>query len=93
MTLWKASPKSRMSHYSVGVDAWQEGQIDFIFIVQVNFAHQSPLLQLLQASELLLIVRVGTADREDWTPHAVSLSVQGATHIAFAHCQPRLLFE
>jgi hypothetical protein len=72
---------------------WQEGQIDLIFIVQVNFARLGTPLLAMQARTLLLIRWVRTAHRQHWTLHAIALAVQGATHTAFADFQPGLLFQ
>jgi len=72
---------------------WQESQVDFIFIVQVKFACQSTPLQLLQARRLLLVFWIRTADGEDWTLHTIALTMQAATHTAFADLQFGLLSQ
>jgi hypothetical protein len=73
--------------------ARKQGQIDLIFIIQVDFPGLSLPLQLLQASRFLLVFWVRAANQEDRTLPAGACSVQGATHAAFAHYRTSLLFE
>src|SRR6516225_5158038 len=74
-------------------DPWHQSEINLLLIVQVDFARTSTLLQLLQASILLLVLWVGAAHRKHRTLHAVPRSVQAAAHTAFAHLQVGVLFQ
>src|SRR5436189_2217671 len=73
--------------------SWQQGQIHFVFVVQINFASLGTSLQVLNSGTLLLILRVGTAHGEHGALHGVALAMQGMPHAAFTHLHPGLLCQ